>query len=158
MGSRKMIFTKKESYIKQIGLYLQNTDYQNAFATSKDYVTVFPKEPSAHYLLARSLFLLQKYAEAKNEARLAFNMADGKKDLVFCATLLSACYFALGQKQQAYDLLSPYSTESGTEIEKLMFLFSSAMDKVEEASEHLERLFVLDAKAAQELVDNFIRS
>lgn len=151
-----MIFTKKESYIKQIALYIQNSDYQNAYDTSKDFVTVFSNEVSARYLLARSAFLLGKYPDAKNEARLAFNMADGKKDLIFCATLLSACYFALGQKEEAYDILSPYSTESGTEIERLMFIFSSAMDKIEEASEHLQRLFALDGKAAQELIDSFM--
>ncbi len=153
-----MMFTKKESYIKQIGLYFQNNQYQNALDTARDFIINFPKESSAHYLLARSAFLLKKYDEAKKEARLAFNLANGKKDMVFCATLLSASYFALGDKENAYDILSPYSGESGTEIERLMFLFSSAMDKVEEASEHLDKLFALDSKAAQELIDGLLES
>lgn len=145
--------TKKESFVKQISLYLKNSDYQSAYSLSKEFIVLFPKELISHFLFSKSAFFLQKYEEALAESRKAFNLASDNDSLIACAILSASAYYELKDYQKGFEFLkSLEKTVSNEQIESLLFVFSLALKNDAEALLHVDLLYKLNKKAGEELI------
>ncbi len=150
-----MEFSKKESYISQIGFYLMGKEYSNAYALAFEYTQKYSDDLSSHFLLAKAAFHLQKYDEAISLSRKAFNMATDKNDMLSCAVLLSSSYFMLGQKDEAYKVLQQVDGKNDLDAERLMFIYAVTQKNRSEAIGYLDSLYKKNQKAAEEFVQLF---
>ncbi len=150
-----MAIEKKESFIKQIAIYLKEENYQKAYETSKEFSGRFPSEMISHYLLAKAAFWIGKYDEAAEHGRKAFNMASGD-DLVPCAIITASAYYQLGKYSKGYEMLGHVKTEEKADLEKLKFAFAVAMEKEEDAVAIFEVLLSINRKEAEKLLERFL--
>jgi tetratricopeptide (TPR) repeat protein len=150
-------FSKKETYIKQIALYLSNASYSQAYELSKSFVAKFPDELISHFLLAKSAYWSGDYAEAKLEARKSFNIAKSPEDLLTCAVIASAAYYRLGEYSKGLEMLKAVEGMKRTaELEQLLFIFSVAVENEDEAMKHIRELQRLDKKIALEFIKKYV--
>jgi len=147
----------KNAYIKQNVLYLNNKDYGKAYEFSKEFVQKFPAEMIAHFLLAKAAFCLGRHEEAVLGARKAFNLAADADDMLSCAILASTAYYELKEYGKGLELLKQVEkTKTSEELEELLFIFSLAMEDEKEAMKHVQDLYKLNKKAAEEFIAKFI--
>ncbi len=145
-------FTKPEAYIRQIVAYLTNKNFKEAYKLSKEFLSTSKETMISHYFVARSAFKLKKYDEAKKEARIAFNLSKGKRDMIVCANLFASICYKSREYQEGVDFLSKMANYKNTEIQALLFLFSIKLKDKESAVEYMENLYSLDKKRAHDLV------
>ena len=150
-----MEFTKKDPYIKQIGLYMENGQSERAYALAQDFADKFKQELAAHFLLAKTAFRLKKFSEAVAAARTAFNLATSKQDMVTCALVLSASYYVQGEIDEAYKVLHKVGGEGDSDVEKLMFIYASSVKEAAEATQHLDRLYQINPRLADRFIQRF---
>ncbi len=151
-----MEFTKKEAFIKQIGLYMENQDYESAYNLGVEFSNKFKDELTAYFLMAKAAFRMKKFADAAKAARTAFNLATTNKDMLTCAILLSASYYMQGDKINAYKILNQVlGKEQNNDAERFMFIYSLGIQNNDEAAEHLERLYQSNKLAAREFMKLF---
>lgn len=150
-----MEFTKKESFTKQIALYLNNKDYENAYAISKEFASKFSNELTAHFLLAKSAFWAKRFDEAVVAGRNAFNLASGQTDMITCAVLLSTAYYMLGDYGHCYELLNELDATNNADVEKLMFLLALAANNEKEAAKRVANLYSINRRVAEDFVMKF---
>jgi len=150
-----VIFTKREAYEKQIAIYLGNRDYQKAYDLSKEFVERFSEEMLSHFLLMKSAFWLKNLDEAIKEGRIAFNLSHGE-DMVTCAVILSSAYYLNGNSKECYDLLNKMRSEGNPDVEKLMFVYSLAVNNEKEAMVHIDKLYKINRRLAEEFVMKFL--
>ncbi|MBS3067104.1 hypothetical protein J4450_00255 [Candidatus Micrarchaeota archaeon] len=150
-----VIFTKRESYEKQIAIYLGNRDYQKAYELSKEFVERFSTEMIAHFLLMKSAFWLKNFDEAIKEGREAFNLSHGE-DMLTCAIILSSAYYLNGNQEECYKLLGKMKTEGNPDVEKLMFIYSLAANNEQEAMTHIDKLYKINRRLAEEFIMKFL--
>lgn len=150
-----VIFTKRESYQKQIAVYLGNRDYQKAYELSKEYVERFGEDVVSHFLLMKSAFWLRKLDEAITEGRKAFNLSHGE-DMVVCAIILSSAYYLKGDHEGCYEVLNSARTDGNADVEKMMFIYSLAANNEKEAMRHIDRLYKINRRLAEEFVMKFL--
>jgi len=150
-----VVFTKPESYELQIVLYLKNKEYAKAYSLSKEFVECFNSEMVAHFLLMKSAFWLKKFDEAIKEGRKAFNLSHGD-DLLTCAIIISNAYYLNGNPNEAYNLLVKIQSEGNAEVEKLLFLYSIALNNNKEAIRHIDNLYKLNRKLAKEFIIGYL--
>jgi len=148
-------FTKPEAYEKQIAVYLANTQYQQAYELSKQFVEKFGQDMISHFLLMKSAFWLKKFDEAIKEGRIAFNLAHDK-DMVICAIVLSSAYYLKGEYEKAYELLNDITTKDNEDVEKLLFIYSLAINNEKAAMQHIEKLYNINRRLAEDLVLKFL--
>jgi tetratricopeptide (TPR) repeat protein len=158
-----MEITKPNAFLTQISLYLKNNNPESAYTLSKDFVGKFPAEMSSHYLLALSALRSGRLEEAKLEGRKAFNMAQSTEDMITCALVSGMAYYELKEYAKGYEILSLMERKGKTaELEKMLVIFSLALNSPNDAARHEEELFRLNAAAARNLlaraVDSLSRS
>lgn len=151
------IFDKKDSFVKQIAIYMGKNESQKAFDLAKEFAGLFPKEMVAHYLLAKSALALGRLEDAAAGARKAFNLAASQDDMVACAVLAGTAYYELKEYQKGFDMLKAMEEIKHTEeLERLLFIFSLALNNQKEAMKHIDYLYLLNKKTAEELMLRFI--
>ncbi|MFH0884204.1 MAG: CDC27 family protein [Candidatus Micrarchaeota archaeon] len=147
----------KSGYMKQIVIYLSQNDFQKAYELSREYTTNFEKEMISHFLFAKASFALEKYQEAALSARTAFNLSANEDDMLTCAVLASTAYFKLKDYQGGLELLRQMEKiKVSEELEELLFVFSLAMKEESEAVKHLDTLYGLNRKTAENLLIRFL--
>jgi len=147
------IFSKKSAFARQFIIFYKNEDFQKAYELGKEFTAKYPDEMLAHFLLAKSAYLLGRYDEAKTEARKAFNRAANDDDLIVCALLISCASFQLGEHTQAYDVLKSVEfRKPSDDVEHALFVLALAMDDVDLAMKHMDRLFAINEKLAINLI------
>lgn len=150
-----MEFTKKEPYMKQISLYVQNQEFNRAYALAQDFADKFKNELTAHFLLAKIAFRLQKFPEAIAAGRNAFNLAANKQDMLLCAVVLSAGYYMQGNTTEAYHVLNQVGGETNPDAHRLMFVYACTVKDPQKAMESLDRLYQINPRAADEFIRQF---
>ncbi len=150
-----VIFTKRESYEKQIAIYLGNRDYQKAYDLSREFVERFSAEMLAHFLLMKSAFWIKKFDEAIKEGRAAFNLSQGE-DMLTCAVILSSSYYLNGNQEECYKLLSKMKADGNPDVEKLMFIYALAVKNEQEAMQHIDKLYKINRRLAEEFIMKFL--
>lgn len=147
----------KKGYLKQLSLYLSNKDYGQAYPLAKQFLEEYPDEMMANYLYATAAFWAGENENAAKYGRMAFNLSKSPDDLLASAIITSSAYYELKQYQKAFDMLSSMEKlKYNEEIEKLLFVFSLALKDEKEAYKHAKNLYVMNKKAAQELLKKFI--
>jgi tetratricopeptide (TPR) repeat protein len=152
-------FSKPGAYIKQISVYLENKENEKADELAKEFVKKFPNDMISHYIAAKTAFALGRYKDAESEAMKAFSKATGPDDMQACGVLASSAYYALREYAKGHDLLSKIKKIKNSEmVEKLLFAYSIAMRNEQEAMEHIDELYKLNRKAAEEFVISYLRN
>jgi tetratricopeptide (TPR) repeat protein len=150
------IFTKVESFVKQISIFLKKEEYKKAYTLSKEMVDAFPKELMSHFLLAKSAFGLQQYEKTLHEARRAFNMSTERGDMAASALLISTGLFMLERYAEGYSLLKQYDDMKSESIQEMLLIFSAVLGKEGEAGIHARKLMKLNALMAEDLIMKFL--
>jgi tetratricopeptide (TPR) repeat protein len=149
----KMAWLKEGAYQKQIILYLNNRAFRQAFDFSAEYANAYPQDMVAHFLLAKSAIKIERYGDAAEEARKAYNLAKDESDMTMCAIHACVAYYRLGEYQKGFELLKTTEFfEPCQELEELCFLFCLALDRDIEATKHFKRMFDLNQEAANRFV------
>ncbi|MFH2105856.1 MAG: hypothetical protein ABII22_01230 [Candidatus Micrarchaeota archaeon] len=155
-----MVFTKHDSFVKQIIIYLARKEYDLAFSLSKEFVIAFPDDLLSHFLFAKSAFWVHNYAVAIEHGRIAFNMSSGQ-DLLTTGLLLSSSYYLSNEFAKGYKVLQ--CIESGlpasglsVEFEQLMTIYLLAFNNPEGAAQHIKKLYDLNSKYAEDFIVRFL--
>lgn len=146
------IFSRKESYIKQISLYLSNAENELAFELSKEFRKRFPKNMISNYFLAKTEFRLGKYQNALEHARAAFNLSKGVDDLSRCGTLLGTIHYLRKDYESGEKIMGLMPDSDEPAVLELRFLFSVAHGKSEKAAHYIERLYKIHPNKARKAV------
>jgi hypothetical protein len=152
-----MEFTKKESYIKQTILYLNNKNYTAALGLAKKFTEKFPDEMVAHFLLAKSAFWSRDYELSLRESLVAFNKSEGN-DRVPCALLAGCSYYQLGRYRDGYKFITAAKLPANEEVEQMRLIFSIFLENSENIEKHAEKLLALNEESAKRLLARFIIS
>jgi len=148
---------KPQAFVRQIVLYLKNEDYKKAYQLAQGFVSNFPDEMFAHFLLAKAAFWMERYDECISEGRRAFNLA-GKEDMAIIAVLMGSAYFKAGRYREGYVFLSSVrELKDNTDIQTLLFLFSYAQKDRTSALAHADLLYRMDQRAAITLIEKFAK-
>ena len=148
----------KSGYISQIAMYIRNKSYEKAYGLAKEFIEKFPDEMTAHFFLSESAFWLRKYEEAILEGSKAFNKSATHEDMLASAIITGSAYYELKQYAKGFDLLKLMERRKTNEsLERLLFLFSMALDDQREATIHLNELYGLNQKAAEDLAIRYLR-
>ena len=150
------IFTKVESFVKQISIFLKKEEYQKAHSLSEEMTQAFPKELLSHFLLAKSAFGMGDYEEAVLEARKAFNISTQRADMAASALLISTGLFMLGKYDEGYQMLEPYGDIKNESVQEMLLIFSAVLGKEGEAGKYARKLMKLNAKMAEDLIVKFL--
>ncbi len=153
-----MELSRDNSYIKQIILYFKNKDFSNAYNLAKQFNEKKPDDLISNFLLAKSLFYLNKYDDALNVGRKAFNISQGQ-DLVTTGILLGSIYYMKGDYVGGYKILRSLESDKNIkingEVEELMTILSLALNNPEQAMRHIDQLYQLNSKYAEEFILRF---
>lgn len=152
-----MEFTKKESFAKQIVLYLNNEDYASALGLSRKFVDKFPGDMTSHFLFAKSAFWKGDYQTALREARTAFNKSKGD-DSVTCAVLIACSYYRLKKYQEGQDFLKRANLPETEEVEQLRLIFSMLLKDLPGVEKHAEKLLVMNTESSKKFLAKIILS
>ncbi len=146
---------KQGAYQRQLILYLKNKSYQQAYQFSKQYVSEYPKDMIAHFLLAKSSIWVKNFEEAAHEARLAYNLAESPEDMLMCGIHACVAYYKLKEFTKGFELLQAMERiRVCEESEQLFFLFSLALDNAAETSRHFKEMFRINNDAATVFLKN----
>ncbi len=151
------IFTKPDGYVKQISIYLDAADYEKAQALAQEMVGVFPNEMISHFLLAKCLLRIGRYDEALQQAMKSFNMSSDRKDLIASGLLVASADFMLNRFDEGMRMLRNFEEDNNEDIERLEVIFSAAMGDSESAAKYVRALMKLNKKAAEELIERFMK-
>jgi Flp pilus assembly protein TadD len=151
------IFSKPDGYVKQISLYLDAADYGKAYALAQEMAAVFPQEMVSHFLLAKCSLRLGKNDVALSQAMKAFNMSSDRKDLLAAGLLAASADFMLSRFDDGLRMLRNFEEDENEDIERLEVIFAAAMGDEESAARHVRDLMKLNKKAAEDLIERFLR-
>ncbi|MDO8553622.1 MAG: CDC27 family protein [Candidatus Micrarchaeota archaeon] len=149
------LFTKPDAYQKQITIYLNNKNYESAYDLAKEFSERFGQELTSHFLLSKSAFWMKKYPEAIVAGRKAFNMAHAKEDMILCGIILSTAYYMQGDVKNSQEVLEAVNRDGNTDVEKLMFICALAVQDEKAAMEHVNRLYKINRRMAEDFVMKF---
>jgi len=152
-----MEFTKRESFIKQIVLYLNSENYASALELSHKFVDRFPDEMVSHFLLAKSAFWKEDYASALQEARTAFNKSRGE-DALPCAVLVACAYYKLKKYHEGRDFLQRAKLPETEEVEQLRLIFSMLLENLPDVEKHAEKLLAMNTMSTKKFLAKIILS
>jgi len=148
----------RSGYIAQIAAYIRNKSYEKAYEMAKEFAEKFPDEMIAHFFLSESAFWLSKYEEAALEGSKAFNKSATNEDMLASAIITGSAYYELQQYAKGFGLLKLMERRRTNEsLERLLFLFSMALNDHSEAASHLNELYGLNQKAAEELAIRYLK-
>jgi tetratricopeptide (TPR) repeat protein len=147
----------KSGFSAQIAAYLRNKDFQKAYNLSKEFVGKFPNEVISHYLLSESAFWFGRYEEAAMEGRRAYNKSVSDDDMLVSAIVAGSAYFELKQYAKGLEFLKHVESRKTSEnLERLLFMFSMAVNDDKEAAEHLSELYKMNQKAAEDIALRYL--
>ncbi|MCI0564141.1 MAG: hypothetical protein MN733_37175 [Nitrososphaera sp.] len=149
-----MVELKKEGYLKQLTLYLNNGDYEQAYGLAKEFAAKYPAEFASNFLLAKAAFWVGKYEETIAHATKASNLSPLPDDLLVCTILASTAYYKLGRYKEGLELLKRMDKKS-EDLEKLLFIFSLTMNDEKEAKIHMDELYRLNKRAAVRILRRY---
>jgi tetratricopeptide (TPR) repeat protein len=153
-----MEITKKDTFIKQIMIYIKNKDYGNAYLVAKEFNEKYPDDLISNFLLAKACFYLNKYDEALIAGRKTFALSTGQ-DIVTAAVLLGSIYFMRHEFVEGYKLLESLENNKkiriNSEIEELLTIFSLALNNPQQAMRHVDRLYQLNSRYAEDFIVRF---
>jgi len=148
----------KNGYAAQIAAYLKNEAYAKAYELATEFVQKFPDDMIAHFLLAEAAFWSGKYDEAALEGSKAFNKCSTDDDLLTCSIITGSSYFELKKYEEGYHLLRLMAKrKTNEELEKLLFVFSLELNNPQEAIKHVDELFKINKKAAEDLIVKYLQ-
>jgi hypothetical protein len=140
------------AYNKQIELYIKNKDYEKALALGLEYVEKYPEDMIANFMMAKASFWDKKLDLGQKYGRAAFNKARKKDDLIMCGILLASIYFQARKYKEGYSLLNSLKAKGNEDVEKLLFIFSIAMEDEEEIKKHMEELYRINSRAIEDIL------
>lgn len=147
----------KNGYVKQIIIYLSQNDAQKAYDTAKEFVGAFNGEMIAHFLFAKSAYVMKSYEEAALEARKALNLSEEATDIMSCAVLAGTAYYESGQYAKGLELLDEIAkVKTSEELETLRFVFAMGLEKSDDAAKYLDALYSLNKESAEKLLMKFL--
>ena len=149
------LFTKPEAYQKQVVIYLNSKEYENAYNLAKEFAERFGQDLTSHFLLSKSAFWLNKYPEAVVAGRKAFNMAHANEDMLLSGIILSTAYYMLGDIKNCHEVLEAVNKDGNTDVEKLMFICALAAKDESAAMEHINKLYKINRRMAEDFVMRF---
>ena len=147
----------KSGFLKQVSLYLLNSNYQEAYDFCKENIIKYPVESAAHYMFSKAAFELGKYEESAKEAHIAFNTTSNSNEMILCALLAASSYYFLGQFNRAISVLESLKVLKQDEnVEQLLAINYLAINEEAKAMEHFEKLLVLNRKMGENLLVRFL--
>ena len=152
-----MEFTKKASFIKQINIFIKNKDDNKAYDLARNFVEKFPDDMVSHFLLAKAAFNVKKFEEAKKEGVIAFNKAHVYDDMLAAALLTSTAYLEIKEYRKGFHMLKEMEKKgTSEELQLALLTFSLALNNENEAYDHIVKLYKLNEKKANELIERMI--
>lgn len=147
-------FSDKPPYLKQISLYFQSGDYQKAYELAEEFAKEYPEEMTSHFLLAKAAFWQNDYTVAKEEAQVAFNLAQGQEELTITGILLACSLYRLKEYSRGLELLKVLKSKipSQENLAKLKFIFALALHDEPAAMRHLDELYEMNKNEASALM------
>lgn len=138
---------------------MKSGDYSQAYPLAKEFVKQFPEEMYSHLFLAKSLMGFEKIKEAESEAQSAFSQSKSPEQVAIAGILLACIYYRLEKYQEGKRLIDSLRTEfpERAEIETLRFVFAMTLQDAEGAASRLKTIHEIDAQAAKELADLFLK-
>lgn len=150
-----ILFTKRETYEKQIAIYFHDGSYEKAYVLSREFAERFKEEVTAHFLLMKSAFWMNKFEEAIASGIVAFNLSHGN-DMLTCGVLLSSAYYLKGDIEQCQTLLGKLKAEGNTDVQRLMIITALALQDEKEAEKQINQLYHINRRVAEEFVQKFL--
>jgi tetratricopeptide (TPR) repeat protein len=152
-------FSKPESYLKQISVYLKEQMNQQAYNLSQDFVKKFPAELLSHVLMAESAFRVGRYQESKVQAQKAIKLAQSESDIRFCALVFSTACFQLKDYIEGYETLKKaMKGKFLPEVEESLLILSLAMADEQKALHHMKNLMVLNRQKALDFMKIYAKN
>jgi tetratricopeptide (TPR) repeat protein len=152
-------FSKPESYLKQISVYLKEQMNEQAYNLCQDFVKRFPRELLAHVLLAETAFRVGRYQESKVEAHKALKFAQSESDIRFCALVFSTACFQLKDYIEGYETLKQaMKGKFLPEVEESLLILSLAMADEQKALHHMKNLMVLNRQRAMDFMKIYAKN
>ncbi len=143
----------KNAYIKQMIIYFGNQDYQVAYTFGKEFAQKFPDEMVAHFFLAKAAYWTGNHQEAASEGRKAFNLSTVPEDMLATAIIAGTAYYELREYSKGLEMLNGISkNKTSEELETLLFLFNLAIKDEKAALVHVEKLYKMNKKTAEDLM------
>lgn len=150
-----MNLTSKDSFVKQIAIYLNLENYPEAHNLSEDFIKHFLGEMISHFLLSKSAFWVSEYEECVSEGKKAFSLANSV-DLTDCAILVASAYYQLKKYFDAYVFLSKTNIKENVGAQKLLFILSITLNDEKAAVKHIDELFKINKTMAEELLTRYL--
>jgi tetratricopeptide (TPR) repeat protein len=147
-----MVEWSPTAYTKQIELYIKNRDFGKALALAKEYVEKNPDELIPNFMMGKCCFWAGKINYGLKYARKAFNLSREKDDLIMCGILLASIYFRARKYKEGHSLLHKLEAEGNEDVEKLLLIFSIAMNDEGEMKKHLEELYKINSRSVEDIV------
>ncbi len=153
-----MEFTKPDSYVKQIGLYLEGDQIGPAYEMASEFARRFPDQMIAHFLLSKAAFGLERFDEAASEGRKAFNLSGNPSEMIACAIMASLGYYKTREYAKGYQMLKDIEgLKKDAQMQELLFVFSLALKDEAAALSSIEKLYGLNESATEEFIVRFLR-
>lgn len=147
----------KNGFIAQICIYLKNGMSKEALDLSKEFAAAFPNEMLAQYLLSQAAYAVGEYQLSAASARKSFNLAKNEEDMWISGLHACLSYYQLEEFRKGLLLLKELEKKvKNSDIERLMFLFSIALDDTAEAEKHLKWLIDNNASEADRFVSTLL--
>jgi tetratricopeptide (TPR) repeat protein len=157
--AKNMELTKKEAFVKQLVIYMKDSEVQKAYLLAQEFVKKFPGEMVSHFLLGRAAFAVRKFEEAKLEARKAFGMSKTDEDMVASALLVSTAHLELKEYAQGYEILRRVEDKSqGSDVQTAMVVFSVALKDEKEVMNHLNKLYKVNERLGSAMAMRILNS
>ncbi len=141
------VFDKKESFLKQIGIFLSQKQYEKALVLSKEFAARY-NEGVSHLATAKCLFWMESYDEMVPEAKKALKMSVGKEKEA-AAILLAAAYYKLGKFSEGKKTLASLGQTENMDAIKMRFMIAAMQGKKKEQEDALKELSNIDKKEAE---------
>jgi tetratricopeptide (TPR) repeat protein len=151
-----VIFTRENSFTKQILIFWNYREYDKAYELSMDFTKSFPRSLIAHYLLAKYYIKREEYPMALAEGHRAFNLAQSPEDLIATGVFLACAYYHVRRYSKGYEILNMLREYGDEKVEKALIILSLCMNDPTEAMMHVDALYVINKDIANKFVDKFL--
>ncbi len=154
-----MVGLKPQAYAKQIAIYLQKKAIPEAYELAEKYAKTYPKDGTAHYLLAMCAYEMKDYRESAQAGRKAFNFAQIKEDMVAGALIAACGYYRTEEYEKGCKLLQKMEEiKDSPEVEEMLVCFSIAMRDEKAILAHVKKLLDLNKKAGERMLLKILES
>ncbi len=78
------------------------------------------------------------------------------EDMIICSIILSSAYYLNGNNEECYDLLNKMQIDGNPDADRLMFIYSLAINDKQKAMEHIDKLYKINRRLAEEFIMKFL--